>query len=86
MTTLLDHAVAFAAECERIATIEERARAVCALVAPFGYPGVASGRLGRRGPPDTFHFANWNPEWREFYFRSGFLRLDSARGSIPDVV
>ena len=58
--------------------MDSLARAVCALVAPFGYHGVASGRLGRGGAPETFHFANWTPAWLEFYLASGFLRIDPA--------
>jgi LuxR family transcriptional regulator, quorum-sensing system regulator LasR len=76
MTTLLESCSAFAPECERMATMDNLARGVCALVAPFGYPGVASGRLGRGGAPETFHFANWTPGWLEFYLASGFLRID----------
>ncbi len=77
MRTLLEVAGAFAAECEQIATMDDLSCGVCALVAPFGYPGVASGRLGRTdNTAETFHFANWNPEWRDFYFRSGFVRID----------
>jgi hypothetical protein len=63
MSSLLELASAFAAECERVATISDLGRGVCALVEPFGYHGVASGRLGRGGGPDTFHFANWAPGW-----------------------
>lgn len=73
---LLDSASAFAAECERMATMDELARGVCALVAPFGYPNVASGRIGRSGAPETFHFANWDPEWVKLYMRRNFLRID----------
>jgi hypothetical protein len=76
MSTLLELAAAFAAACERIATVNDLARGVCALVEPFGYHGVASGRLGRAGGPATFHFANWSPGWLEFYLASGFLRID----------
>lgn len=57
-------------------TVKDIARGVCALVKPFGYHGVASGRLGRQGAPETFHFANWTPGWLEFYLASGFLRID----------
>ena len=67
---------AFAAECERIATMDDLARGVCALVAPFGYHCVASGRLGHSDAPETFHFANWTPGWLEFYIARGFLRID----------
>jgi DNA-binding CsgD family transcriptional regulator len=56
--------------------MDNLARRVCALVAPFGYHGVASGRLGRSGAPETFHFANWTPGWLQFYLASGFLRID----------
>ena len=76
MSSLLELAGAFAAECDRMATMEGLARGVCALVAPFGYHGIASGRLGRGGGPETFHFANWTPGWLEFYLASGFLRID----------
>jgi DNA-binding CsgD family transcriptional regulator len=75
-TTLLESCSAFAGECERISTMDNLARGVCALVAPFGYHGVASGRLGRGGASETFHFANWAPSWLEFYLASGFLRID----------
>ena len=44
-----------------MATMDNLARGVCALVAPFGYHGVASGRLGHGDGPGTFHFANWTP-------------------------
>ena len=74
--SLVDCASAFAAECEQLATIDELSRGVCALVASFGYPNVASGRIGRSGAPDTFHFANWDPKWLEFYMRKDFLRID----------
>ena len=76
MSALLQLASAFAAECERLATIGDLERGVCALVEPFGYHGVASGRLGRSDGPGTFHFANWPPGWLEFYLASGFLRID----------
>jgi LuxR family transcriptional regulator, quorum-sensing system regulator LasR len=59
-----------------MATMSNLERGVCALVKPFGYHGVASGRLGRGGAPETFHFANWAPGWFEFYRASGFLRID----------
>jgi DNA-binding CsgD family transcriptional regulator len=74
--SLLESASAFAAECERMATMDELARGVCALVAPFGYPNVASGRVGRSGAPETFHFAQWDPEWVKLYMRRDFLRID----------
>jgi LuxR family transcriptional regulator, quorum-sensing system regulator LasR len=76
VSPLLESCSAFAAECERIATMDGLARGVCALVKPSGYHGVASGRLGRSGGPGTFHFANWPPGWLEFYLASGFLRID----------
>jgi DNA-binding CsgD family transcriptional regulator len=76
MRPLLQLASAFAAECERLATMNDLERGVCALVGPFGYHGVASGRLGRSGGPGTFHVANWAPGWLEFYLASGFLRID----------
>jgi hypothetical protein len=47
-------------------------------VAPFGYHGVASGRLGHGDGPGTFHFANWATGWLEFYLARGFLRIDPA--------
>ena len=56
--------------------MDDLARRVCALVAPFGYHYVASGRLGRSGASETFHFANWAPGWLEFYLARGFLRID----------
>jgi LuxR family quorum-sensing transcriptional regulator LasR len=72
----LTRASAFASECDRFATIADLADGVYALVAPLGYPLVASGRLGRSGAPETFHFANWEPRWRDFYMKSGFLPID----------
>jgi len=78
MSALLQLASAFAAECERVGTMNDLARGVCALVEPFGYHGAASGRLGHSGAPETFHFANWAPGWSEFYRASGFLRIDPA--------
>jgi len=74
--TLLESCSAFAPECERMATMDNLGRAVCALVAPFGYNGAASGRLGRGGAPETFHFANWTACWLKYYLASGFLRID----------
>jgi DNA-binding CsgD family transcriptional regulator len=74
--SLLERASAFAAVCERMATMDELARGVCALVEPFGYPNVASGRIGRSGAPETFHFAQWDPEWVKLYTRRDFLRID----------
>ncbi len=56
--------------------MDELSAAVFALVAPLGYSAVASGRVGHTGPPEAFHFANWNPEWMELYLRSGFMRFD----------
>jgi LuxR family transcriptional regulator, quorum-sensing system regulator LasR len=61
-----------------MATMDNLARGVCALVAPFGYHGVASGRLGHGDGPGTFHFANWATGWLEFYLARGFLRIDPA--------
>ena len=75
MKSLLQQAGAFAALCESCPTIEELARGVCALVAPFGYRGVASGRLGAAASAG-FHFANWRPDWLEYYLASEFLRID----------
>ena len=74
--SLVESASAFAAICEQLTTMDELARSVCALVAPFGYPNVASGRVGRSGAPDTFHFAQWDPEWVKLYMRRDFLRID----------
>ncbi len=76
MRSLLEQASAFAGECESCATIEALGRGVCALVAPFGYSGVASGRLGRSGATEAFHFAHWRPDWLEYYLANGYLRLD----------
>jgi DNA-binding CsgD family transcriptional regulator len=76
LRSLLESASAFAVECERMTTMDELARGVCALVWPFGYPNVASGRIGRSGAPETFHFAQWDPEWVKLYMRRGFLRID----------
>jgi DNA-binding CsgD family transcriptional regulator len=74
--SLLECASAFAAECDRLSTIEDLARGVTALAQSFGYDYVASGLLGRKGAKETFHFANWNPEWLELYLREGFMHVD----------
>jgi hypothetical protein len=53
MTTLLESCSAFAAECERIVTMDNLARGVCALVAPFDYheqPVAASAGAARQKP------------------------------------
>jgi DNA-binding CsgD family transcriptional regulator len=74
--SLLERATAFAAECERIATMDALAKGVAAVVAPSGYSAVASGRLGRTGEPEAFHFANWDPGWRDLYLSKRFMRID----------
>ena len=47
--TLLEQASAFAVQCDFFASMEALSAAVAALVAPFGYPNVASGILGNPG-------------------------------------
>lgn len=74
--SLLENASAFAAECESLATMEDLARGVIALVRSFGYEWVASGLLGRKGAKETFHFANWSPQWLDLYLREGFMHVD----------
>ncbi len=73
---LLERAGAFAVECESIEAMDALARGVAAVVGPFGYSAVASGRLGHTGKPEAFHFANWHPEWLAMYLREGFMRVD----------
>jgi DNA-binding CsgD family transcriptional regulator len=74
--TLLEQASAFAAKCDSLASMDELSAAIVALVAPFGYPNVASGVLVNTGKMETLHFAKWNPAWLDLYMRSGFPRID----------
>lgn len=73
--TLLEQ---FAVKCDLFASMEELSAAVAALVAPFGYPNVASGVLGNPGTVEAMHFANWEPAWMDLYRRNKFLRIDPA--------
>jgi DNA-binding CsgD family transcriptional regulator len=75
--TLLKEASAFAARCECVVYMEELSAAIAALVAPFGYPNVASGLLGNPdNAQETLHFATWDPALLDFYVRNRFLRID----------
>jgi DNA-binding CsgD family transcriptional regulator len=74
--TLLKEASAFAVRCECVASMEELSAAIVALIAPFGYPNVASGVLTYLGKMQTLHFAHWDLAWLDLYMRNGFPRID----------
>jgi DNA-binding CsgD family transcriptional regulator len=73
---LLHEVAGFADSAERIGTMSELADAVTKIVAPLGYSGVASGRLGNIEQTEALHFATWHPAWIEHYFTNGYVRVD----------
>ncbi len=76
--SLLENVRGFVAECEKIGSLDDLRDQLGGLVGGFGFPLVASGRIGQTGLLDALHFANWEPAWLEYYLKQEFVHIDAV--------